>query len=111
MLSQLHIGRLLGGLFIVALLLTQGRAQIEIGHVTGKAPEDIYFKDKLNETPFLPVIGLQSLPKVVGDFLRSLIHDQLHDQINIVQWESFHDQRPFLSGERNRYYDCFVHFG
>ena len=63
MLSQLHISRLLGGLFIVALLLMQGRAQIEIGQVTGKVTEDIYFKDKLNETPFLPVVGRQSLPQ------------------------------------------------
>jgi hypothetical protein len=39
MLSQLHISRLLGGLFIVALLLTQGRAQIEIGQVTGKVTD------------------------------------------------------------------------
>ena len=27
--------------------------------------------------------------EVVGGFLRSLIHDQLHDLINIVKWESF----------------------
>jgi len=110
MFSQLHISQLLGGLFIVALLLTQGRAQIEIGQVTGKVTEDIYFKDKLNETQFLPVIGRQSLPKVAGDFLRSLIHDQLHDRINIVQWESFHDQRHVLSGERNRHCDSSVRF-
>src|SRR5215475_9613572 len=35
-------------------------------------------------------------------------HDQLHDQINIVQWESFYDQRHFLSGKRNRHCDSFV---
>ncbi len=39
MLSQLHISRLLGGLFILALLLTQGRAQTETGQITGKVTD------------------------------------------------------------------------
>jgi hypothetical protein len=63
MFSQLHISQLLGGLFIVALLLTQGRAQIEIGQVTGKVTEDIYFKDKLNETPSCPSLAVNHFRK------------------------------------------------
>jgi hypothetical protein len=42
-----------------------------------------------------PVLWLAVSPSITseasGDYPRILIHVQLHDRINIVQWESFHD--------------------
>src|SRR5215510_7313519 len=41
MLSQTHIRRMLGAMFILALLLTRALAQIETGQITGKVTDPV----------------------------------------------------------------------